>query len=125
MKFQSYKVNPKHRTLIPTATASVWNVSEWIEVQLFVEAKLKNWSSVEKCFLWAVFPDATGPLKIGLAQEKSLYIAKFRCDNNHEWHGYPVHPRGDDIPPETVLELWRKDSIIDKACKRKIQRGTF
>ena len=125
MQFQSYKVNPKHRIGKPTANASVWTVSEWIEVQLFGEASRKNWSSATNRFLWAVHADAGGPSRIGLDPSNELYIAKFRCDNNLEWHGYPVHPRGDDIPPEPVLELWRQEEIIDKTDKRRIQTGKF
>lgn len=127
MQFLSYKVNPKHRVAKPTADASIWTVSEWIEVQLFADASRKNWHSTGKNFLWAAWAggEGEGPSKIGLDPSNDLYIAKFRCDNNKEWHGYPVHPRGEDIPPEAVLELWRQEEIIDKTDKRRIQTGKF
>jgi len=125
MQFLSYKVNPKHRVAKPSADASIWTVSEWVEVQLFADASRKNWRSNGKSFLWAACPGSGGPSKIGLDPSNDLYIVKFRCDNNQEWHGYPVHPRGDDIPPEPVLELWRQEEIIDKTDKRRIQAGKF
>ncbi len=125
MQFLSYKVNPRHRNRKPTQDTSVWTISEWVEVQLFGEASRKNWQSNDKNLLWAVHANGTRLSQIGLAPSNDLYIAKFRCDNNLEWHGYPVHPRGDDIPPEPVLELWRQEKIIDKTDKRRIQNGKF
>lgn len=125
MQFLSYKINLKHRAAKPSENASIWTVSEWIEIQLFGEASRKNWRIEEKNFLWAIYAEVLGPSKIGLDTSNELYIAKFRCDRNQEWHGYPVHPRGDDIPPEPVLELWRKEKIIDKTDKRRIQTGKF
>lgn len=125
MQFLSYKVNPKHRTSKPSEDASVWIVSEWIEVQLFGEASRRNWRSNDKNFLWAMYAHERAPSKIGLDPSNDLYIAKFRCDNNQEWHGYPVLPRGEDIPPDSVLELWRQANIIDKTDKRRIQTGKF
>lgn len=125
MQFLSYKVNLKHRNRKPTEDISVWSVSEWIEVQLFGEASRKNWRTNSKSFLWAVYAEGGQLSKIGIDLSNDLFIAKFRCDNNQEWHGYPVLPRGDDIPPEPVLELWRQEEIIDKTDKRRIQAGKF
>jgi len=125
MKFLSYKVNPKHRTSKPSEDASIWIVSEWIEVQLFGEASRNNWCSNDKNLLWAVYEQEGAPSKIGVDPSNDLYFAKFRCDSNQEWHGYPVLPRGDDIPPEAVLELWRQAKVIDKTDKRRIQTGKF
>lgn len=125
MQFFSYKINQKHRVKKPTEEASIWTVSEWIEIQLFGEASRKNWRSNGKEFLWSIYGATNGPVKIGVDTENDLYMAKFRCDHNQEWHGYPVHPRGGDIPPEPVLELWRQEEIIDKTDKRRIQTGKF
>lgn len=125
MQFISYKVNPKHRAAKPTDDASVWTVSTWVEVQLFGEASRKNWKTSNKDLLWAMVPGEGGALKVGIDLENDLYIAKFRCDHNQEWHGYPVHPRDADIPPESVLECWRQEDIIDKTTKRRIQQGKF
>ncbi|MNR66425.1 hypothetical protein D3C85_1899040 [compost metagenome] len=63
--------------------------------------------------------------QLGLDLENKLYMAKFGCDNNTEWHGYPVHPRNADIPPEKVLESWRCSNIITKKSKLEIMRGKF
>ena len=125
MQFASYKVNPKHRAGKPTKDASMWTVSEWLEIQLFGEASKNNWQSKEKPLLWAIHKHPAGLSKIGSDTSNELYIAKFRCDHNKEWHGYPVHPRGDDVPPEEVLECWRQAELIDKTDKRRIQTGKF
>ncbi|WP_313695158.1 hypothetical protein [Achromobacter mucicolens] len=103
----------------------MWTVSEWIELQLFSDAVRKKWHSKTKDYLWALHPLCDGPAAIGVDTRQDLYIAKFRCDNNLEWHGYPVHPRDHDIPPEDVLERWRKEDLIDKTEKRRIQTGKF
>lgn len=125
MRFNSYKVNQKHRGKNPTEKASMWAVTEWLEIQLFSTASLNGWNSDDKDILWSISATSCIHLKIGDAPSKSLFIAKFCCDNNMEWHGYPVYPRGDDIPPERVLELWRINNLIDKTDKRRIQKGQF
>ena len=122
-RFLSYKVNPKHRVAIPSKTASVWRVSEWKELQLFAIASAKGWC--KDGILWAVMTDSSTLSKIGEDLQNDLYIAKYRCDNNLEWHGYPVHPQDTDIPPDFVLESWRSDNLIDKRDKRRIQQGKF
>lgn len=125
MQFTSYKINTKHRASKPSSSASVWTISEWGEIQLFGEASRKNWRSSEKEVLWAIHFLTSQMQKIGVDPENDLFIAKFRCDKNQEWHGYPVHPLNDDIPPEEVLEAWRKEELIDKTDKRRIQGGRF
>lgn len=122
-RFLSYKVNPKHRVARPSKTASVWRVSEWKEIQLFAIASAKGWC--KDGILWAVMTDSSTLSKIGEDLQNDLYIAKYRCDNNLEWHGYPVHPQDTDIPPDFVLESWRSDNLIDKRDKRRIQQGKF
>ena len=125
MQFKSYKVNPKHRASKPSSVASVWTVSDWIEIQLFGEASLNEWRSQDKKYLWAIYYDKGALIKIGADPENDLFLAKFRCDANLEWHGYPVLPRNEDIPPEQVLESWRLAEKIDKTDKSRIQRGQF
>ncbi|MEA5471541.1 hypothetical protein [Spirulina sp. 06S082] len=122
-RFSSYKINPKHRASRPSQTASVWKVPEWNEVQLFGIASTKDW--YKDGILWAVMKKDSKISKIGEDLENDLCIAKYRCDSNSDWHGYPVHPKDDDIPPDLVLELWRKENLIDKRDKRRIQQGKF
>jgi hypothetical protein len=119
-KFLSYRVNNKHRNAKPQKNASVWKIPEWTEIQLFAKASAKQWC--KDGIIWAVMPNLS---KIGEDLENDLYIAKYRCDSNLEWHGYPVHPQDADIPPDTILELWRNDNLIDKTLKSRIQRGKF
>jgi hypothetical protein len=125
MQITSYKVNNKHRMGKPTEKASMWTVSEWVEIQIFGEAGVKEWKSPKRAVLWSLLPSDNRLKQIGKDVSHNLFFAKFICDGNNEWHGYPVHPRGSDIPPETVLELWRQSSLIDKATKKKIQGGQY
>jgi hypothetical protein len=121
--FSSYRINRKHRVPKPSQNASVWKVSEWEEVQLFATASSKNWC--ENGIIWAVMEKDSKISKIGEDLDNSLYIAKYRCDSHSEWHGYPVHPKDKDIPPEGVLDLWLKEKLIDKRLKLQIKRGQF
>ena len=126
MNFLSYKINTKHRNKCPTSKASIWSVSTWNEIQLFGIASENEWFSPSRDILWSARNSSCGKLeKLGDSVKNKLFIAKFRCDNNHEWHGYPVLPRDRDIPPEEILESWKLKGIIDKREKRKIQKGQF
>jgi hypothetical protein len=87
-----------------------------------------KWSSKNKAknYLWALQHDFSA---LGQGLEKGgkqveLHIAKF-VEDNEAWHGYPVQARGDDIPPETVLDGWLKLEMINKAQKLKIIGGQF
>ncbi len=124
-KFSSYKINPKHRSK-PLPNASVWTVTEWIEVQLFATASAKKWCKDDKTF-WGIIKKDSKILELGKGPENNdLGIAKYTCDSHHsEWHGYPVHPRDEDIPPNAVLDLWLEEKLIDKTDKCRIQRGKF
>ena len=124
-KFSSYKINPKHRVSKPSQTVSVWTVPEWDEVELFAMASANKWH--KNGIFWAVMKKDSNSkiLKIGEDLDNDLGIAKYRCDSNLEWHGYPVHPKDHDIPPDEILELWRKKNLIDKRDKSKIQKGQF
>ena len=124
----SYKVHTKHRKATPTVDASVWKVSEWEEIHLFARAGSERWSSTSKAkkHLWAL---QSGLSVLGQGLEKNgklvdLHFAKF-VENNSVWHGYPVQARGDDIPPEAVLDCWLELNIINKAEKLKIIGGQF
>lgn len=125
MKIASYKVNRKHRTGKPTPNASMWTVSEWVEIHLFAEAGAKKWKSSSQNVLWSILPASKKLSKIGEDPSNALYFAKFVCDNNDEWHGYPVRARGADVPPDNVLENWRQCDFIDKTDKKRIQTGKF
>jgi len=127
MQFHAYKVNDKHRAAAPTEDASIWTVTAWVELHLFSEAGLRGWQSTKggKNFLWAAYHVGGKLLQIGSDPQGDLYIAKFRCDHNQEWHGYPVLPRDDDIPPDQILEYWRQAGMVDKTEKRRIQKGQY
>ncbi|RDI28257.1 hypothetical protein DFR41_1019 [Pseudacidovorax intermedius] len=124
----SYKVHTKHRKAKPTADASVWSVSEWVEITLFARAGSEKWTSMSKAkkYLWALQSNFS---VLGQGLEKNgrqveLHFAKF-VEDNSVWHGYPVQARGDDIPPESVLNCWLESKIINKAEKLKIIGGQF
>ncbi len=126
MKVSSYIVHHKHRNKKPTDKASIWSISEWEEIQIFGHAGINAWCSKKGTVLWGIHISRENKLtKIGNSVENSLYIAKFVCNHNDEWHGYPVHPKNNDIPPEEIIESWRVSKVIDKTDKRRIQRGKF
>lgn len=126
-EFSSYKISPKHRVPNkPSKIVSVWTVSKWDEVQLFVTAYAKNWWYEDDQILWAIMVKDSKMSKIGEDLNNDLYIAKYRCDSNLEWHGYPVHPKEvQDIPPHKVLKEWYDNNLISKRDKCKIQKGQF
>jgi hypothetical protein len=121
--FSSYKINDKHRAFKPSPKASIWKISEWEEVRLFATASDKNW--YKNGIFWAIIKTGSKKLKLGEDLDNDLCIAKYLCGSNSDWHGYPVHPKDKDIPPNEVLDLWLEEGLIDKADKRKIQRGQF
>lgn len=124
MQFGTYRVHTKHRASQPTKDASIWTVSNWVELHIFADASKNNWATAAKNWLWGI--DTTNGLSlIGRDVENNCYIAKFKKDRNDEWHGYPVHPRDEDIPPDAVLESWRLKSYIDSTEKKRIKAGNF
>jgi hypothetical protein len=125
MRFSSYKVNMKHRTGLPRENASMWAVSDWTEIELFVKAKSNEWRSPDKELLWSVSRDERGLTVIGHDPDNELYIAKFVHDLNQEWHGYPVLPKGADRPPQCVMDLWLGAGIINKLDKKRLMNGSF
>lgn len=122
--FLSYQINDKHRALKPFKDVSIWTISEWDEIRLFLTARDKNWYKNDK-ILWAVIKTGSKKLKLGEDLDNNLCIAKYRCGSNSDWHGYPVHPKDKDIPPDEVLSKWLEEGLIDKVDKRKIQGGQF
>ena len=125
MILSSYKVNSKHRQSKPTQNASIWTVSEWYELFVFTMAGVKEWKSPTSNILWSLLKRNNKLEKLGIDTDGDLFFAKFKCDHNNEWHGYPVAPRDNDIPPDAVLEAWRRENLIDKTDKRRIQGGKF
>jgi hypothetical protein len=123
----SYLVHLKHRAARPTRNASVWDISPWREISLFAKAGDRNWRSQGNDWMWSLEEDFS-ILGRGIAtdgkKEVALHMSKFVLDSSL-WHGYPVRARGDDIPPEHVLDDWLKCKIIDKADKAKIIGGQF
>ncbi|GJJ02770.1 hypothetical protein RugamoR64_33080 [Duganella rhizosphaerae] len=124
MQFGSYRVHTKHRAGKPTEKASMWTVDNWKEIQLFSDASRNGWATPLKGWLWSI-DTVNGMSELGVDISNICYIAKFKIDHNNEWHGYPVHPRGDDIPPDAVLESWRLNSYIDSTDKKRIRSGSF
>lgn len=128
MKFSAYIVHPKHRNKPPTKDASIWSCDEWEEIVLFSTAVQNEWysekeksNSVERLY-WSMKNIST---PIGNDLKYVLFMAKFHCNHNQEWHGYPVHPQGEDIPPEPILNSWLEKNIIDPKAKLAIKRGKF
>lgn len=119
MQIDSYKVNQKHRKAKATADASIWKVPVWREIELFAISQNKSVCSKTNTS-WGC---DVGNI-IGEDLHNNLYFAKFVVDQK-VWHGYPVHPRNNDIPPDSILDLWLKDGLICKSQRSKISEGRF
>jgi hypothetical protein len=61
------------------------------------------------------------------SERRQLFIAKFVDSNkNDQWHGYPADPCGNkqqDIPPETVLNIWLQEQYLRPSIIRKLTKG--
>ncbi|EPQ9963587.1 hypothetical protein [Vibrio cholerae] len=125
MKLSSYKVNPKHRAQKPKEDCTQWTVSEWVELNLFVEGQKKEWVC-GKNNVWSIEGSIGNYTEIGNNGTASAYMAKYVTDHNGEWHGYPVVPsRQADRPPTTVLDSWKNSGIINKHIQSKITKGKW
>jgi hypothetical protein len=125
MPISRYSVNPKHRAKKPSQNASVWLLGDWDELRMAVEAAISGWVCPKGC-LWNIQEIALiGYVPLGLDMQGELYIGKFVCDNNSEWHGYPVRPKGADIPPAAIIKIWEGNSRISTRDSRLIQQGKF
>lgn len=119
MKISTYKVNIKHRGIL-SKNSSIWNVDEWFEIKLLLKAKDYSWQSGDSV-LWST----EYPVVLGKGVEGDLYLAKFVKDKNDEWHGYPICPQQNDIPPSGVLKSWLEHGLFAKKDINKIVKGQF
>lgn len=125
MKLSSYKVNPKHRTQTPKEDCTQWTVSEWIELNLFVEGQKNEWVC-KKNNVWSIQGSINNYIKIGHNGSDDAYMAKYVTDHNGEWHGYPVVPfRQADRPPTVILDNWKSRGIITKSMQASITKGKW
>ncbi|MEI8656654.1 hypothetical protein [Vibrio sp. Hal054] len=125
MKLSGYKVNPKHRKQKPKEDCTQWLVSEWVELNLFVNGKNNEWID-DKNNVWSIEGFIDKWTKLGTTGTNDAYMAKYVVDHNGEWHGYPVCPVKDaDRPPTHILDDWKDRGIINKAKQAKINRGRW
>lgn len=121
MNFKNYKVNPQHRGALPLSQKSQWQVTEYIEEELFMKAKNNQWICPKDC-LWSL-DDAFSVIGKDLAGD--LYVAKFWGDQG-EWHGFPISmKRHMDRPPSSAINDWVKLKIIRKRIGSKMAQGQF
>ncbi|WP_155033437.1 hypothetical protein [Enterobacter hormaechei] len=123
---KKYKVNQKHRTNKPKVDCTQWIVSETDERSFFGNAIKSQYICSKNCYWWVEATAVTiKPIEIGKTDLNYAFIAKFRSDNNDEWHGYPVtgERAPHDIPPTSVLAKWRELKIFSKKEINDIERG--
>lgn len=119
MRFQGYTVSSKHRANKPTDDRTQWKVPEWKEIELFTLGHRKKWLCSDH--IWSL---VNGDTEIGDSGICSAYYAKFKCDNNGVWHGYPVSSiKPNDKPPTKILDMWRKEELITKKQQYQIVKG--
>ncbi|WP_312834057.1 hypothetical protein [Comamonas sp.] len=119
MLIDSYRVNPKHRANKPSPNASIWQVPAWREIELFALSQ-RDSICMKTQTSWGCDINNI----IGIDLHNNLYFAKFVVDQK-VWHGYPVHPRDSDIPPDHVLDAWLKAGVLSKSQRSKISEGKF
>lgn len=122
MNFNSYQVKADHRNTSKLAEKSQWTVNEFAELQMFVVAMQNGWNC-SKGFLWSLLSYDGTLQQVGYDNANGLYLSKFRSDHQHQWHGYPIHPRHDDIPPKSVTNDWRNKSLISNVTANRIMQG--
>lgn len=123
MKFESYKVNPQHRGILPLKQKSRWSIDEWEELRLFILANANSWKCSKTGTLWSIYSNNQSPKKIGYDSNDDLIVAKYVCDQQNQWHGYPVSTKQFDIPPSAVLDSWVSTGLVRKSVADKMLRG--
>ncbi|MDC5012940.1 hypothetical protein Q5X75_10710 [Acinetobacter baumannii] len=128
----SYQVKPDHREPKWNASEkSLWKVEEYIELDIFSYGINSKWttSTGSKKIVWSYHRDSSldNLIKIGEDHRRSpsigivnLGLAKFTCDHNNCWHGYPIDPATDSVP-SSILKLWQ--STLGKKLTAKINQG--
>lgn len=121
-----YVINKKHRTRLPKSDCTQWIVTEKDEITFFDNTVSAKFLCRGNFYWWVETCKATNnPLQIGRTDLHYAYIAKFRSDNNNEWHGYPVTGERNphDVPPTSILESWFKNKVFSKKEVSDITRG--
>lgn len=129
--FKRYTVNKQHRD--NTREKSQWCITTAEELDVFAHGLINNWLSENRKVLWSVFRGETD-FKIGNESQSNknqgskclhLYIAKFTCDNNEEWHGYPIsgYQNENRYIPKKISDDWLHKKLISKKIFTKFQQG--
>ena len=107
---------------------SQWIISEDCERKCFEEAMCAKWNIENLC--WGLHLEDGKANYLGRTAKsepelRQLFIAKFiDSDKNNKWHGYPADPcKGQDIPPEPILNCWLQKNYLRRAVIAKINRG--
>lgn len=110
---------------------SQWIISMDDERYCFINAMNSHWDlPLYNC--WGLHFEAGKVSYVGIVASNEpdshqLFIAKFVDSNkNNKWHGYPADPCGSkqqDIPPETVLNIWLQKQYLRPQVIRKLSRG--
>lgn len=127
MKFSCYQVNIQHRN--QNNQKSQWKISEAEELEIFVAGLLNKWCDQTKMKIWSLPKQVGSFLQIGVERQSiggstKLYMAKFTCDHNGTWHGFPVSSKSvQDQPSEELMDVWYKMGLIDKSFRNKWSQG--
>ncbi|HEK2032670.1 hypothetical protein NFF72_14665 [Proteus mirabilis] len=123
---KKYRINYKHRNNFPRSDCTQWIVCEKDEQTFFGKAIKLEYLCSKNCYWWVEVEGKTvKPLRIGRTDINYAFIAKFRSDNNDEWHGYPVTAERapHDVPPTSILKKWHKLNIFSKREINNIEKG--
>lgn len=119
-----YFVNPKHRAMTPTTNASICRVCQWREISLCAEAGVRGW--LADGVLWNSSMKIGEPGDVlGEDLKGNLWVAKFVCNHNNEWHGYPVRAVGHDIPPDNAIQDWQRSGRVKLSIAQRMRKGSM
>lgn len=130
--FQRYTVNNQHRNNNNKAK-SQWCITTNYELDIFTHGLINGWLSNDKTILWSVHRSGNDTI-IGMESQENknkgskcsdLYIAKFTCDHNEEWHGYPISGYQNDSRniPKQISDDWLRRKLISKRIFNRFQQG--
>ena len=78
--------------------------------------------------MWGLYLPGDEPEVLGETKfhDKSRIATFDNGYNNGFWHGYPAdYIRGQEVPSEEVLDLWKRKNYIKKSDISKILKGQW
>lgn len=118
----SYIISAAHRR--KSSQKSRWTINTNEEMTCFSNSMINTWKQDFNAWGLHIINNTPNILGKGINNE-DLKVAKFVDGNqNNIWHGYPANilANKQDIPPISILQLWKKLNYINKSDIKKIRQ---